>query len=178
VVFARPGVAEATNPKTRKAVKPAGLGAAPAGISPDADPREALADWLARKDNPLFARALVNRYWKHFFSRGLVEPDDDLRETNPASNPELMDALARHFIESGFDLKDLVRTIVRSNTYQLASEPNQYNAVDKQYLSRFYPKRLTAEVLLDAVNQVTRSHPRGRVPCSFRTTATTRALIF
>jgi hypothetical protein len=157
VVFVRRGVAAATNPKTRQPVKPAGLGATPADISPDDDPRQALADWLARKDNPLFAKALVNRYWKHFLSRGLVEPEDDMRETNPASNPELLDALARHFIDGGFDLKELVRTIVRSSTYQLASEPNQYNAVDKQYFSRFYPKRLTAEVLLDAINQVTRS---------------------
>ena len=68
---------------------------------------------MARPDNPFFARALVNRYWKHFFSRGIVEPEDDMRQTNPPSNPELFDALAKHFIASGFDLKDLVRTIRR-----------------------------------------------------------------
>ena len=70
-----------------------------------------LADWMSRKDNPFFAKALVNRYWKHFFSRGLVEPEDDMRETNPAVNPELLDGLAQHFIKSSFDMKDLIRTI-------------------------------------------------------------------
>ena len=156
-VFSRRGVASATNPKSGATVKPAGLGATPTEVAPDDDPRQALADWLSRKDNPLFAKALVNRYWKHFLGRGLVEPEDDIRDTNPASNPELLDGLARHFIESGFDLKDLVRTIVRSSTYQLSATPNQDNGIDKQYFSRFYPKRLTAEVLLDGINQVTRS---------------------
>jgi hypothetical protein len=160
VVFSRRGIASATNPKSGATVKPAGLGATPTEIAPDDDPRQSLADWLSRKDNPLFARALVNRYWKHFLGRGLVEPEDDIRDTNPASNPELLDGLARHFIESGFDLKDLVRTIVRSSTYQLSATPNQDNGIDRQYFSRFYPKRLTAEVLLDAMNQVTRSENR------------------
>ena len=99
----------------------------------------------------------MNRYWKHFFSRGLVDPEDDMRVTNPATNPELLDALAKHFIDSGFDLKDLVRTICTSQVYQLASTPNEYNANDKQNFSRYYPKRLTAEVLLDAIDQVTAS---------------------
>ncbi|HZJ17841.1 MAG TPA: DUF1549 domain-containing protein, partial [Chthoniobacteraceae bacterium] len=107
VVFPRRGAATAVNKKTRQNVKPVGLGAAPTEISPDDDPRLALADWLSSKDNPFFARALVNRYWKHFFNRGLVEPEDDLRETNPPSNPELLDALARHFVESGYNLKAL-----------------------------------------------------------------------
>jgi len=157
VIFARRGAASAVNPKTRKSVEPAGLGATPPELSPDDDPRQALADWMTRKDNPLFARTLVNRYWKHFFGRGIVEPEDDLRETNPPTNPELLDALAKHFADSGFDLKDLIRTITRSQTYQLSAIPNSYNAVDKQYFSRFYPRRLTAEVLLDAIDQVTRS---------------------
>ena len=160
IVYSRRGSASATNPKTRQAVRPAGLGAAPADLAPDDDPRQALADWMARKDNPLFARALVNRYWKHFLGRGLVEPEDDLRQTNPPTNPELLDALAAHFIDSGFDLKDLVRSITRSQVYQLSSIPNQYNAVDRQNFSRYYPKRLTAEVLLDAIDQVTRSQSR------------------
>ena len=100
---------------------------------------------------------MVNRYWKHFFNRGLVDPEDDMRETNPPTNPELLDALAKNFIESHFDLKNLVRTICRSQVYQLSSLPNQFNAVDKQYFSRYYPKRLTAEVLLDAIDEATRS---------------------
>ena len=102
---------------------------------------------MADPKNPFFAQALVNRYWKHFFGRGLVEPEDDMRVTNPATNPELLDALAKHFIDSKFDLKHLIRTICNSHAYQLSAEPNQYNAGDKQNFSRYYPKRLAAEVL-------------------------------
>ncbi|MBU6399294.1 MAG: DUF1553 domain-containing protein [Verrucomicrobia bacterium] len=167
VIYHRRGNPTALNKKTQQPEKPAGLGDAPLDLSPDDDARQALADWMTSKRNPFFARALVNRYWKHFFGRGLVEPDDDLRETNPATDPELLDALAKYFIDRGYDLEDLVRTICQSRTYQLSSLPNVYNVVDKQYFSRYYPKRLTAEVLYDAVNQVTRSDsafeglPRG-----------------
>lgn len=157
IIFHRRGEASATNPKNKQIVRPAGLGSPTATLSADDDPREALADWMASKENPFFAKALVNRYWKHFFGRGLVEAEDDMRETNPPTNPELLDALAHNFIESGFDLKKLVRTITQSQVYQLSAIPNQYNAVDKQNFSRYYPKRLTAEVLLDAVNQVTKA---------------------
>lgn len=157
IIFHRRGTAQATNPKTGQAVKPAGLGAPPMQLAPDDDPRLALADWLARRDNPFFAKSLVNRYWKHFFGRGLVEPEDDMRETNPATNPELLNALAEHFISAGYDLKALVRAIVQSRTYQLGAEPNEHNRLDKQYFSRYYPKRLTAEVLLDSINAVTKT---------------------
>jgi hypothetical protein len=157
VVFHKRGNAMAVNKKTSQPVPPAGLGAAPFALSPDDDPRQALVDWMASPDNRFFAPALVNRYWKHFLGRGLVEPEDDLRETNPPTNPELLDALAKHFIASGFDLKDLVRTICRSTTYQLSSIPNRYNGSDKHHYSRYYPKRLSAEVLFDAVQQLTRS---------------------
>ena len=154
-IFHRRGGAGTTNPKTKQVVKPAGLGLAAMDLPPDEDPRLALADWLTAKDNPFFAKSLVNRYWKHFLGRGLVEPEDDMRETNPPTNPQLLDALADHFVKNGYDLKDLVRTICRSSVYQLSSTPNGHNAVDKQYFSRYYPKRLTAEVLLDAVNGLT-----------------------
>jgi len=157
IIYHKRGNASATNKKTKQSVKPAGLGTIPVGLTPDDDPRQALVDWMAAKDNRFFARSLVNRYWKHFFNRGLVDPEDDMRETNPATNPELLDALAKRFVESGYDLKTLVRTICRSHVYQLSSLPNKYNGVDKQYFSRYYPKRLTAEVLLDAVNDVTKS---------------------
>ncbi|MBM3838711.1 MAG: DUF1553 domain-containing protein [Verrucomicrobia bacterium] len=160
IIFHKRGKPEATNKKTKQSVMPAGLGTNPLELAPDEDPRQALADWMGSKNNPYFARSLVNRYWKHFFGRALVEPEDDIRETNPATNPELLDALAKHFIESGFDLKDLVRTICRSKVYQLSSAPNDHNKVDKQNFSRYYPKRLTAEVLLDAVNQMTKSENR------------------
>lgn len=155
MIYARRTLATATNKKTKQSVQPAGLGAAALNLSPDDDARQALADWMTGRDNPYFARSLVNRYWKHFFNRGIVEPEDDMRETNPPTNPELLDALARAFIDSGYDLKNLVRTLCRSGVYQLSALPNPYNKVDKQYFSRYYPKRLTAEVLFDAVNQVT-----------------------
>ena len=160
MIFHKRGKATAVNPKTKKNVAPAGLGSGSLTLSPDDDPREALAEWMSDRKNPFFAQALVNRYWKHFFSRGLVEPEDDMRETNPATNPELLQALAKNFIESGFDLKDLVRNICRSTVYQLSAIPNEYNKVDKQNFSRFYPKRLTAEVLLDSIDSLTKSETR------------------
>ena len=153
-IFHRRGAAGATNPKTKQSVKPAGLGVAPVELPPEEDPRLALADWLTSKDNPFFAKSLVNRYWKHLMGRGLVEPEDDMRETNPPTNPALLDGLAAHFVKSGYDLKDLLRTVCRSSVYQLDSTPNGHNGIDRQYFSRYTPKRLTAEVLLDAVNSL------------------------
>ncbi len=150
----KPGPAEALNPRTRKMVRPTGLGAAPLVVPPEVDPRTRLVDWMVDKKNPYFARALVNRYWKHFLGRGLVEPEDDLRVTNPPSNPELLDALAGYFTDSGYDLKQLVRAICTSNTYRLSAEPNRHNADDRQNYSRFQPRRLSAEVLLDAIDDV------------------------
>ncbi len=149
------GEAGATNPKTGERLKPTGLGEEPLALSPQNDPRQSLADWMANAKNPFFAKSLVNRYWKHFFGRGIVDPEDDMRVTNPASNQELIDGLADQFIKSKFDLKGLVRTIVQSNVYQFSSEPNEYNLNDKQNFSRYYPKRLTAEVLLDSVDVAT-----------------------
>lgn len=156
-VFHTEKAATAQNPRTKQNLKPAGLGGEQLDIPADRDPRQYLADWLRRDDNPFFAKALVNRYWKHFFDRGIVEPEDDMRATNPPSNPELLNGLAEHFIKSGFDLKWLVRTICTSRTYQLSALPNDYNLKDKQNFSRYYPKRLTAEVLYDAFHQVTNS---------------------
>ncbi|HUY90988.1 MAG TPA: DUF1549 domain-containing protein [Pirellulales bacterium] len=156
-IFHRRGVAQAANPKTGEQLKPTGLGGEPLAISPERDPRQALGDWLSDPSNPFFARALVNRYWKHVFGRGIVDPEDDMRVTNPASNPELLDALSESFISSKFDLKNLLRTICTSSTYQLSAEPNDYNVNDKQNFSRYYPKRLTAEVLLDSLDLVTAS---------------------
>lgn len=156
-VFHNDGTATARNPRNGANLKPTGLGSKELEIPADRDPRHYLADWMADPQNPFFAHALVNRYWKHFFDRGIVEPEDDMRETNPPSNPELLQGLAKGFIESGFDLKGLVKTICKSNTYQLSSLPNDYNLKDKQNFSRYYPKRLTAEVLYDAFHQVTKT---------------------
>ena len=156
-IFHRPGQASAVNPRTRESVKPTGLGSEPLVIAPADDPRQALGAWMTKQGNPFFARALVNRYWKHFFARGLVEPEDDMRSTNPPTNPELLDALANHFTESEFDLKVLVRTICNSRVYQLSSTPNAFNENDQQSYSRFYPRRLNAEVLSDAIDTLTNS---------------------
>ncbi len=157
IIYTRRTVPSATNKKTKQPVKPAGLGSGALNVTADDDARQALADWLTAKENPFFARSLVNRYWKHFFNRGIVDPEDDMRETNPPTNPELLDALAKHFTDSSYDLKEIIRVICHSQVYQLSAAPNQYNKVDRQNFSRYYPKRLTAEVLFDAVNQVTRS---------------------
>ncbi|QDV17983.1 Bacterial Ig-like domain (group 2) [Gimesia panareensis] len=159
-VYHKEGVASAKNIRSGENLKPTALGMQPMELSPERDPRVALVQWLSRTDNPFFAKALVNRYWKHFFGRGIVEPEDDMRATNPPANPELLDGLAKHFVESGFDLKELVRQICRSNAYQLSSLPNEYNLKDKQNFSRYYPKRLTAEVLYDVFHQVTNSSQR------------------
>lgn len=154
-IFHNPGVAQAKNPKSNENVKPTGLGGPSLDIAPHEDPRHQLVDWMSAKDNPFLAKALVNRYWKHFFGRGLVDPEDDMRVTNPATNPALLEALAQDFLDHDFDLKQVIRTICNSHTYQLSAEPNQWNRDDKQNFSRYYPKRLNAEVLLDAINQVT-----------------------
>jgi hypothetical protein len=155
----RRGVATATNKKTRLQVKPAALGTGPLEIAPDEDPRVRLVEWMRAKENPFFARTLVNRYWKHFLNRGLVEPEDDMRDTNPPSNPELLDLLASRFVDSGFDLKALIREIATSKTYQFSALPNEFNQADRQNFSRYYPKRLQAEVLYDSVASLTRSKP-------------------
>lgn len=152
IIVPRRGTAQATNKKNGQSMKPAGLAEAAFDLTVDDDPRQFLADWMTAPGNPWFAKAVVNRYWKHFFGRGLVDPEDDMRDTNPPTNPELLDALAAHFIESGFDLRNLVRTLTRSTTYQLSAEPNEYNARDRNQFARFYPRRLPAEVLYDSVN--------------------------
>jgi hypothetical protein len=154
LIFHKRGIAVANNMKTGLPLKPAALGDLVGDIAPDEDPRLRLADWMGSKNNPFFAKALVNRYWKHFFQRGLIEPEDDIRETNPPTNPALLAALEQHFISSGFDLKELVRVITRSSAYQLSQVTNEHNGADRQNYSRYYPRRLPAEVLLDAIDAI------------------------
>jgi hypothetical protein len=155
LIFHKRGTAIATNIKTGSSMKPAALGDEIPAIAPDEDPRLKLADWMSSPKNPFFAKALVNRYWKHFFRRGLVEPEDDIRDTNPPTNPELLAALEQHFVSSGFDLKALVRVITQSSAYQLSAIPNEHNIADTQNYSRYYPRRLQAEVMLDAIDDLT-----------------------
>lgn len=150
----RLGNAAAQHPKSGQSLQPAGLDGNKLEVTAIDDPRNGLVDWMVDPANPFFARSLANRYWKHFFERGLVEPEDDLRVTNPPANPALLDGLAKHFIDSKYDLKSLVRLICTSTTYRLSSEANEQNLADQSSYSRYYPKRLQAEVLLDAIDQV------------------------
>ena len=144
-----------THPVTGEVVKPHGLGGPELSVPPYADPRHRLVDWMAAPENPYFARAFVNRMWAHCFGRGLVEPIDDLRVTNPATNPALLRALADEFIASGFDMRHVLRLITTSTTYQLDSSANLDNLDETTGHSRFYPQRLSAEMLLDSIDQVT-----------------------
>ncbi len=155
LIFHKRGLATAKNVKTGQELVPAAFGDDVGAIRPDEDPRLKLADWMSQPDNPFFAKSLVNRYWKHFMGRGLIEPEDDIRDTNPPTNPELLAALEERFIGSGYDLKDLVRAITQSKVYQLSATPNEHNLVDRQNYSRYYPRRLQAEVMLDAIDDLT-----------------------
>ena len=123
--------------------------------APEDDPRRLLADWLTSPENPFFAKAAANRVWANFFGRGLVDPVDDFRVSNPCVNPALLEALGRDFASHGYDLKHLIRTITTSHLYQLSSTPNDSNLTDTKNFSRSYRRRLPAEVLLDAVCDVT-----------------------
>jgi hypothetical protein len=149
------GVAQANNPRTGETIRAHALGQETPAAAAAGDPRPALADWLTAPENPWFARNLANRVWAHFLGRGLVEPVDDVRATNPPTNPELLDALAKHLVESKFDLRQLIRTITASRVYQLSSKPNATNERDEQNYSRALLRRLDAEVLLDMVCEAT-----------------------
>jgi hypothetical protein len=143
------------HPRTGAAVQPYALGTEMPATAPVGDRRRVLAEWFTAQDNPWFARNLANRLVAHFFGRGVVEPVDDVRATNPAGNPALLDAVAKSLVDARFDLKQFIRTLTASRTYQLSATPNDTNAQDEQNYSRAIFKRLPAEVLLDAVSQVT-----------------------
>ncbi|HEV3438133.1 MAG TPA: DUF1549 and DUF1553 domain-containing protein [Gemmata sp.] len=140
------------DPLTGKTPEPKYLDGPIAKFTRDDDPRHALVDWMVKPENPFFAKALVNRLWGHFLARGLVSEVDDLRETNPPSNPELLDFLAREFITHKYDVKHIIRTILNSKVYQLSAEPTEDNKHDHQNFARYYARRLPAEVFLDSVN--------------------------
>jgi Protein of unknown function (DUF1549)/Protein of unknown function (DUF1553) len=143
------------SPKTKKAVQAKYLDGANEKERPDEDIREKLAHWITSPDNPWFARAIVNRVFKHYMGRGIVEPLDDFRVTNPPSDEALLDALAKDFVENGYHLKHAVRTILGSRTYQLTSEPNDTNRNDSLNYSHYYVRRLLAEELIDIMAEVT-----------------------
>lgn len=145
---------EVRHPKTGKNLKPRTLDGTEADH--ELDRRIPLAEWLTSKENKDFARSVANRYVSYLLGRGLVEPVDDMRETNPATNPELLDRLAQHFVEADFDIKQLMRVIMTSRLYQLSSVPTSQNVSDQKFYSRYYVKRLSAEPLLDAIDHVTK----------------------
>ncbi|HVR72004.1 MAG TPA: DUF1549 domain-containing protein [Vicinamibacteria bacterium] len=144
-----------SSPRVGRPLPPRPLDGIPLPAGSPRDRREYLADWLTSPANPLFARTVVNRVWGNFFGRGLVDPVDDLRATNPASNEELLAAVTRDFVGHGFDVKHLVRTIMGSAAYQRSSEASALNLDDDRYGSRYLARRLPAEVILDALSQVT-----------------------
>jgi hypothetical protein len=145
---------EVTHPRTGAPLFPSPLGGQAFRLGAHDDPRVALARWMTAPDNPYFARTMVNRLWAHFLGRGIIHPIDDARDTNPPSNPELLDALTRDFVASGFDAKHLIRVICATHPYRLGSAPTEWNAGDEQAYSHFTRRRLTAEVLLDGISQV------------------------
>ena len=153
-IYYAPG-GEVRHPVSGELMKPKPPDGPLATLVAERDPRVALADWMARPDNPFFARAAVNRVWANFLGRGIVDPVDDFRASNPPTNEPLLDWLAKDFVAHGYDLKQLMRTIMRSRVYQLSSLPNEHNLGDTRNFSRSYRRRLSAEVLLDAVSDVT-----------------------
>jgi hypothetical protein len=163
------GSMELVHPRTKAVVKPALLDNSPLNLTPEGNPRQALASWMTA--HPYFAEAAVNRIWGYFFARGIVDPVDDFRSTNPPSHPELLAALAEDFRGHGYDLRRLMKTIVSSRTYQLAHRSNATNREDVTNYSRALSRGLDAEVLLDAVADAT------GIPETFSTAITEGATV-
>jgi len=145
---------EWAQPRTGKPQPPQPLDGAAVAFDAEIDRREHLAAWLTSPKNPYFTKAIVNRVWANYFNVGLVENVDDLRLTNPPSNAALFDAAANYLVDNKYDLQALMRAILQSNTYARSSKPLAENAADQRFYSRYYPRRLMAEVLLDALSQV------------------------
>ncbi len=153
-VYSNPA-GEVNHPRLGKPLPPAPLDGEALAFDSPKDRREHLADWLTSPSNTYFAKAAVNRVWKNFMGRGLVEAVDDMRATNPPSNEELLAALTKDFTDHGFDLKHLIRMVMNSAAYQRSSKPNEANKQDDRFYSRYIIRRLPAEAVLDAVSQVT-----------------------
>lgn len=171
LIFTMASAQPVLNPDTNEAASPqfpfthAGAGA----VDSAASRRGQLAQWLTADQNPYFARSAVNRYWSYFLGKGIIDPVDDIRAGNPASNPELLDALTKDFVEHNYDLKRLIGLICNSATYQRSLSSNEWNDDDKTNFSHALPRRLTAEQLFDAIIQATGA-PRALpgVPAGFR----------
>lgn len=149
------GGSDLPHPRSGEVVSAQALGEAPADFSNVTDRRRVLAEWMTSAENPFFSKAIANRLWSHYFGRGLVEPIDDIRETNPPTNPALMDALASHMRDLNYDMQAFTRTLLNSRVYQLSSTSLPTNADDQQNFSHFIQKSQPAEVLLDAISQCT-----------------------
>ena len=145
----------AGNPRSGRPQPPKFLGGEEPKLAANVDRREAYAQWLTSPKNPFFARGLVNRYWSYFFHRGIIEPVDDIRSTNPPINPALLDALTKDFIDHKFDTRRLMKLIATSATYQRSSIPTPSNKHDEQNFSHAIPRRIPAEALLDSLIQAT-----------------------
>jgi hypothetical protein len=156
-IVLRGGRSPVKHPLTGAEIAPRALGVDPWKEDPESDPREKLLAWLLEPGNPFFAKAGANRVWAELFGKGIVDPGDDIRATNPPANPRLLEALAEHYRAVGYDTKALLRTICTSHAYALSSMPNESNARDHRQFSRHYRQRLRAETLLDAIDDVTES---------------------
>lgn len=154
MIFVKAG-GEVTQPRTGRTMKVRLLLSGDVDVPADQDRRAVFADWLVGNSNPFFAKSLANRIWGHVVGKGIVDPVDDFRDSNPPSNPELLDYLASELISSNFSARHLIRTIMNSRVYQLSSQRNRYNADDETYFSHAATRMLTAEQLLDAICAVT-----------------------
>ncbi|HEY1186265.1 MAG TPA: DUF1549 domain-containing protein, partial [Gemmata sp.] len=141
-------------PRTGQFMKPQPLDRTPGDVKPGDDPRRALAQWITDPNNEHFTGAMVNRVWRHYMNVGLVEPVDDLRATNPPTNPALWKALNKEFVDKKFDLRALMRVVLNSRAYQLSSATRPGNETDARFYSHYYARRLPAEVLLDAISDL------------------------
>jgi len=159
IVYRNYNGGEVTDPKTGRSVKPKVPFGQAREVADGMDRRDAVVDWLTAKDNPLFAKSAANRIWSYFFGRGIIDPVDDIRGSNPPSNPALLDALTEEFVRSGFNVRKLMRTICTSRTYQLSFKANKWNEDDGINFSHAHPRRLSAEQLLDAIAVATGHRP-------------------
>src|ERR1041385_2509916 len=160
VVYLNRDGGEVTHPKTGKTVPPR----APFGTAKPADDddrRVAFVEWLTSKENPIFAKSMANRTWSYFFGRGIIDPVDDIRASNPPSNAPLLDALTEEYLKSNFDTKKLIRTVCTSRTYQLSFRKNKWNEDDKINFAVAQPRRLSAEQMVDAVALVPGHRPQA-----------------
>lgn len=162
---------EVRNPATQQVMKPWAPKADALEVEEGADRREAFAEWLTTPTNPFFATVEVNRLWAYLVGRGIVEPFDDLRDTNPPANAPLLEALTADFVAQGFDRKQIIRTILNSRTYQASAQANESNRDDTRFFSHYRPRRLTAEQLIDALGALTGVPERfPGVPASMKAT--------